>query len=147
MMMKKKKRENIRKRKERKYIEKKKKKRSRKTGAPLLDLCYDHQGLWPIHTICVWPSLVAHLIWTICDHATAAAAPKLHPRMRLENTLRYVKVNKNSSNSFTHTCLHEIIQIHASLVYVICSGLGVLVYGISIGFLKLSMVLRLKKLL
>ena len=122
----KKERENIWKRKERENIYKKR----RKKGKELQDGCSSSRPLLrpprPMaytHYLFVWPSLAAHLSWTKCNHATATAALKLHPRMLPKNTLSYVKVNKNSPNSFTHTCLHEIIQMHVSLIYVICSGL------------------------
>jgi hypothetical protein len=47
------------------------------------------------------------------------------------------------TNSFTHICFHETIQIHASIVYVTYSGLGLFDQYIHRLF-KLSMVLRLK---
>ena len=59
-------------------------------------------------------------------------------------------INKRCSPiPLTRFCLHKntIIQIHASLVYVICSKFGCIHMGpcgTSIGPFKLSMVLRLK---
>ena len=50
------------------------------------------------------------------------------------------------TNSFTHFCLHMMLfmLVHAFLVYVVCSSLGVFYIGTSIGLFELSMVLRLK---
>jgi hypothetical protein len=50
------------------------------------------------------------------------------------------------TNIVTHVCFHENINltIHALLVYVISSGLGVFNIDIPIGLFELSMVLRSK---
>ena len=58
----------------------------------------------------------------------------VHSHMRSISTLKYAKVNNDSLTLFTHTCLHEIIQIHASLVYVICSGLDASNWYINMSF-------------
>ena len=54
---------------------------------------------------------------------------------------KYTQVCKGNSmftNIVTHVCLHENINllIHALLVYVICSCLGVFYIGIHIGLLN-----------
>jgi hypothetical protein len=65
--------------------------------------------------------------------------------------LRYAKVNKKFTNPFAQIYLHEkkklANKVHTSFVYVIMVwfGLGVSMQGTSIGFFKLSMVLRLKQ--
>jgi hypothetical protein len=66
-------------------------------------------------------------------YATAAATLKLHPHTLLVKTFKDAKVNTMFTNSFTHICLHEIMQIHAFVVYDICSGLDTIVHGTSIG--------------
>jgi hypothetical protein len=59
-----------------KIYDKKREKKRENEDSPLLKLSY-HKGPWSIHTICIWPSLVARLRWTIEKQATNVAASKL----------------------------------------------------------------------
>ena len=88
------------------------------------------------HYLCMWPSLVARL--------GKAIKPPLQQLQKLPSAYaagKYTQVckgNKCSPTPLTHACLHENINllIHALLVYVICSGLGVFYIDIPIGLLN-----------
>jgi len=95
------------------------------------------------HYLCVWPRPSYSPEKDHVRSSHRCSSFKHHPHMLQVKTLRYAKVNKMFTNSLTHICLHEIIHIHASVVYVMCSGLGVHTWYIHSIF-KLSMVLRLK---
>jgi len=102
-----------------------------------------------MHTTCVYGlALWFCLSWTMYDQATTAATSSFDPLMLPVRTIRYAKVNKCSPNFTTHIYLHVkticSYKIHAFLVYVVSSSLGVFYIGTSIGLFELSMVLRLK---
>ena len=101
-----------------------------KKGSPLLHLCYYHQGPWSLHTnrVC---GLALLLTW---DGPYAIKAPlqqshSFHPHTL---PLTYTQECKGNVHQLLYSNLslyHLLIWSHTSHVYVICSGLGVLIYG------------------
>jgi len=77
------------------------------------------------HYLCVWPRPSYSPEKDHVRSSHRCSSFKHDPHMLPVKTLRYAKVNKMFTNSLTHICLHEIIHIHASVVYVMCSSLGV----------------------
>jgi hypothetical protein len=82
----------------------------------------------------VWPSLVARLRLTTFDKTTMQ---NFCPNMQSVSTLRYAEV-KCLPTLFTQFCLHMIllIQVHAAFVYVVYSGLDVIMRDSPIGLLN-----------
>jgi hypothetical protein len=132
----------IKKEKKKWYIKKRKKEEKRKGAIRRVLLVYTfttyHQGPWSIHTICVC-SLALLIAWV-----GLYAIKPLCSRLKASSTYdvgKYTQVCKGDSmftNNITHVSLHENINllIHALLVYVLCSSLGIFYIDIPIGLLN-----------
>ena len=101
--------------------EKKRRRRCRKTCAPILDLCYYHQGPWSMHTNCVC-GLVLLLAWegpcAIKPHLQQFQASSIYAASK---STQVCKCNIHQ-HLYSYFVSIWFCSVHAFLVYVVFSG-------------------------